>query len=139
MDNQHQLDPKDTIPLSEAIDITTNWRNFISKYEPDGYIRAFYIPIEDIMGLAKFHSEAVAVRAYLGLPKPGDVTDIKLALVPVDMKNNDILSVPSAITGEEQSSIYDFTSPCPQACDIQSPLFEFPPIGTDVDVLPDIK
>ncbi len=124
---QTQIDPKDTIPLGEAIDYTTLWRNFVSQIEPNNYIRAFYIPMEDIMNLAKFHTEAVAVRAYLGLPSKDDVTAIKLVLVPVTAKNTDILSVPG-ITGEVQSAIYDFTSPCPQACDIQSPLFEFPPL-----------
>jgi hypothetical protein len=127
MNNQGNIDPKDTICLQEGIDITTNWREFISQYEPNGYIRAFYIPMEDIVSLAAFHKEAVAIRAYIGLPSKGDVTDIKLALVPVTAKNEDILSIPSVTgSGEEQSTIYDFTTPCPQSCDVNSPLFQFP-------------
>ena len=48
-------------------------------------------------------------------------------LVPVDVNNLDVLSIQvPGISGsdETQSSIYDFTSPCPQLCDIDSPLFE---------------
>ena len=58
---------------------------------------------------------------------PTDISTLKLVLVPVDVNNLDVLSIQvPGISGsdETQSSIYDFTSPCPQLCDIDSPLFE---------------
>lgn len=124
--------PTDTIPLSEAETLTTNWRSFIAPLVPPGanYIRAFYIPIADIDNLADFHN-AIAVRAYLCLEVPNDPSTAKVVIVPVDEKGNDITSIPVIIPSgssdqqvEEQSAIYDFTQPCPQMCDYSSPLYE---------------
>ncbi len=121
---------EDTISLQEAEVLTTNWRNFIGPLTPPGgqYIRAFYIPIVDIAELARYHN-AEAVRAYLCLEVPNDPSTAKVVLVPVDEKGNDITSVliPSPQSEEqkvEQSTIYDMTQPCPQACDFSSPLYE---------------
>lgn len=120
---------EDTIPLEEAETITTNWRNFISPMSPTGdYIRAFYIPIEDVVELARYH-QAIAVRAYLCLTIPNDPTSAKVVLVPIDKKGNDITSIVIPTTSQsadekEQSTIYDMTSPCPQSCDFDSPLYD---------------
>ncbi|MBP6432860.1 MAG: hypothetical protein KA319_13930, partial [Ferruginibacter sp.] len=106
--------------------ITTNWRNYIGQYEPEGqYVRAFNIPMSDIQNLGDF-TDCSSVRAYLAMETPGDISSLKIILVPVDQKNNDVLSieVPSEGGGMvEQSAIYDFTSPCPSVCDVNSPLF----------------
>ncbi|MEP7237163.1 MAG: hypothetical protein ABI685_04850 [Ferruginibacter sp.] len=128
MSNQVFPGSEDTIPEQEAIDITTNWRDFISAIDPaSNYIRAFNIPMIDIQELAQFY-QCPSVRAYLAMTIPGDSSSLKIILVPVDKRNQDILSVPSPHNTEqtlstEQSSIYDLTSPCPQICDIDSPLF----------------
>lgn len=128
MSNQSFPSPEDTIPESLAVDITTNWRNYISNidHDPD-YIRAFYIPMEDITSLAQFE-KCPGVRAYLAMGAAGDISSLKIILVPVDADNKDVLNiiVPGGSTKEGatiQSAIYDFTTPCPQACDVQSPLF----------------
>jgi hypothetical protein len=114
--------PIDTIPEQEAIDITTNWRNYISAIDPSpDYIKAFNIPMIDIQQLATFY-QCPSVRAYLSMSIPGDISSLKIILVPVDANNQDILSVPSP-GGTDESSIYDLTTPCPQLCDINSPLF----------------
>ena len=114
--------PIDTIPEQEAIDITTNWRNYISGIDPSpDYIKAFNIPMADIQQLAAFY-QCPSVRAYLSMAIPGDISSLKIILVPVDANNQDILSVPSP-GGSDESSIYDLTTPCPQLCDINSPLF----------------
>src|SRR5687768_9798979 len=121
--NQQFSDPVDTIPEQEAIDITTNWRNYISAIDPSpDYIKAFNIPMIDIQQLAEFH-RCPSVRAYLAMTIPGDITSLKIVLVPVDANNQDILNVPSPDGSSDQSSIYDLTTPCPQLCDIVSPLF----------------
>ena len=127
MNQQIVPSPQDTIPESLAIDITTNWRDYISLLDPSpNYIRAFNIPMTDIQSLADFQ-KCPSVRAYLSMGIPGDISTLKLILVPVDAKNCDVLSIPiptdSAGTLVDQSTIYDFTSPCPSVCDIDSPLF----------------
>ena len=131
MSNQPQAtDPGGTIPLADAITITTNWRDFISPLAPtENYIRAFHIPIDDITSLGTFHG-VNAVRAYLALGTAGDSSTLKLAMVPVADDGSDVLFAPltppaTAIEegGMKQSAVYDFTTPCPQACDINSPLF----------------
>ncbi|MFM6926453.1 MAG: hypothetical protein ACKOU7_13180 [Ferruginibacter sp.] len=122
----NQAVPSPGIPEAVGVDYTTNYRTYISGIDknPD-YIHAFNIPMQDIASLADF-TKCPSVRAYLGMSDPKDISTLKLVLVPVDITNTDILSiqVPDGSGGlVEQSSIYDFTSPCPQNCDIDSPLF----------------
>lgn len=120
MSNQNFPGPG--IPESTAIDFTTNYRNYTSGIVPStDYIRAFNIPMEDIVSLSKFE-RGISVRAYFGMSVPGDISSLKLVLVPVDKDNKDILSI-QAPDGTDQSSIYDLTTTCPQYCDIDSPLF----------------
>jgi hypothetical protein len=114
--------PSPGIPESEGVDYTTNYRTYISGIDPSpDYIKAFNIPMPDIASLADF-TQCPSVRAYLGMSIPGDISSLKLVIVPVDAKNNDILTI-TLPDGSTQSSIYDLTIPCPQACDVQSPLF----------------
>jgi hypothetical protein len=126
MPNQNTPSPVDTITEPVAVSITTNWRNYIGQYEPESqYVRAFNIPMSDIQNLADF-TDCPSVRAYLAMETPGDISTLKIILVPVNQKNNDVLSI--EVPGEggamvEQSAIYDLTTPCPQLCDINSPLF----------------
>jgi hypothetical protein len=126
MNNQIVPGSQDTIPEQLAITLTTNWRDYISKLDPQSnYIRAFNIPMIDITELSEFY-KCPSVRAYLAMEVPGDVSTLKVVLVPVDAKGNDILEIPAQEGLVEQSTIYDFTSPCPQLCDINSPLFQEP-------------
>lgn len=127
MSTQNTPSPQDTILESVAVTITTNWRDYIGKYEPaEQYIRAFNIPMSDIQNLADF-TDCPSVRAYLAMDDPKNISTLKIILVPVDQKNNDVLSIQVPGEGEtmvEQSAIYDLTVPCPQLCDINSPLFQ---------------
>ncbi len=115
----------DSISLAEGEAITTNWRDYITKIDKDpNYIRAFNIPMEDIVNLSKF-SQCPSVRAYLAMGTKDTISTLKIILVPVDIKGNDIISMPGATAGDPaDSTIFDFTSPCPQTCDINSPLFQ---------------
>jgi hypothetical protein len=129
MNTPNTPSPQDTITEVDAINITTNWRGYISAIDPNpNYIKAFNIPMSDIQNLADF-TDCPSVRAYLAMETPGDISSLKIILVPVDQKNNDVLSI--QVPGEsesmvEQSAIYDFTNPCPQICDVNSPLFQNP-------------
>ena len=123
MSNQEVTKFPDTIPLAEGTTLTTNWRNYISAVDPNpNYIRAFNIPMADITSLAKF-TKCTSVRAYLAMVTPGDVSTLKVVLVPVDANGNDITGIPGAGDVTE-STVFDFSSPCPNTCDINSPLFE---------------
>ncbi len=135
MNNQSILDqpvlnqtvPSPGIPESLGVTYTTNYRNYISGIDKKpNYIRAFNIPMSDIASLADF-TKCPSVRAYLGMSDPTDISTLKLVLVPVDSANDDTLSipVPDGSGGVvNQSSIYDLSTPCPQLCDINSPLFQ---------------
>ncbi len=129
MNNQPVLAaiPSPGIPEATGIAYTANYRSYMSGIDKNpNYIRAFNIPMEDITSLADF-SKCPSVRAYLGMSDPTDISTIKLVLVPVDENNDDILSIQvPGLSGSDvtQSSIYDFSTPCPQLCDINSPLFE---------------
>jgi hypothetical protein len=118
MSNQEVTKFPDTIPLAEGTTLTTNWRNYISAVDPNPN----NIPMADITSLAKF-TKCTSVRAYLAMVTPGDVSTLKVVLVPVDANGNDITSIPGAGDVTE-STVFDFSSPCPQTCDINSPLFE---------------
>lgn len=114
-----------TISLEEGIAITTNWRNYMqSQGEPSDYIRAFFIPLADIQYLyeltVKYGGEGI--RAYVGLEKENDPSSAKLAMVPTSgpIPGQDVLDDPN---DDLESTIFDFTSPCPSACDFSSPLF----------------
>ncbi len=129
MSSQNTPTPVDTLTEQQGIDVTTNWRTYISVIDTNpNYIRAFNIPMSDIQNLAEF-TKCPSVRAYLAMDNPKDASTLKIILVPVDANNNDVLSIPidaAVAGGDTQSSIYDFTNPCPQICDINSPLFQNP-------------
>lgn len=95
-----------TIPVEEAIRITSNWRSFYAeiyndstenhkKIDPDGkeVFRGFRIPIEDLEEIIKvskkFNAESTekitSVRAYLvkDTDDPKQLKDIHVILVPV--------------------------------------------------------
>lgn len=124
MSNQNSASFPDTIPLTDGITVTTNWRSYISKLDPNpNYIHAFNIPMADIVSLSQF-ANCPSVRAYLAMEVPNDISTLKIILVPVDEKGKDITGIPSADgLGDETSTVFDFTSPCPKTCDVDSPLF----------------
>ncbi len=114
-----------TISLEEGITITTNWRNYMNPNgENPDFIRAFFIPIKDIEYLYNLTKEygGEGVRAYIGLEKENDPSTAKLAIVPTSgpEPGTDVLDDPN---DDLESTIFDFTTPCPQACDFSSPLF----------------
>jgi hypothetical protein len=98
---------ENTISLETAQRWATNWR----EKQPD-IVKAFLIPQEDILELYKHITEGGGqdVRGYLGIKDDGEY---KLMLVAVDSKGNDLIDL----------GIYDMTKPCPDSCDIDSPLY----------------
>lgn len=95
------------IDLETAQEWATNWR----KEQPDT-VKGYLIPQEDIITLYKQITTGGGqdVRGYLGIRNDGEY---KLMFVPVDSKGNDLIDL----------GIYDMTKPCPDCCDVNSPLY----------------
>ena len=110
-----------TISVEQAIAETKNWRQILTPFMGENVLRGFYIPISDIVNLGNFH-HVEGVRGYLCLTDPGDFSSIKFILVPVGDDGKDILRMPGD-AGDDDSTIYDFTRPCPAFCDQDSPLY----------------
>ncbi|TCC90052.1 hypothetical protein EZ428_12240 [Pedobacter frigiditerrae] len=117
------------ISLAEAMDRTNFWRETIKPLfdDQDAVLpKGFYIPFEDIKALSELYPEAKGARAYFTLHQPGfkKGQGISAVLVPVLIDEagtyKDIIE--PATTDEEDSSIYDFTKPCPHCCDPESEL-----------------
>ncbi len=124
-----------TIPLNDAVLRVTLFREQFTEQVPATNIpRAILIPIADLMAIVDKYTEIddagnpksliKGVRAYFAV-KPTDKDlpdDITGLIVPVDLEGNDIISTPGLLQGDE-TEIYDFTKPCPDECDVKSPLY----------------
>jgi aspartate carbamoyltransferase regulatory subunit len=118
---------QNTISLEVAEKYTSSWRNGSpsSKLNHIGFIKAFNISKSDIDQLALLIPDNGGCRAYLGIDHETKPSSIKLVLVPVSAQNKDILHIEGehADDGDEgQSTIFDFTTPCPSQCAENSPL-----------------
>jgi len=146
---ESRLEPTHVIiPVETAIERTQNWRNYINSIEnfPDKTAKGVYISREDILDLAAYltlDDSLLGVRAYFTLNNdyreyPPDQNEIRLIMVLVKdtaaagyPNGEDLLTIPenfrSIITNDDptvgDSNIYDFTRPCPDCCDVRSPLF----------------
>jgi hypothetical protein len=125
------------VPVDEAVARTTNWRQLYKealKCKEQEILRAFYIPIEDIIALYNFFTEhqvmVKGVRGYFGhnplTPIDPTIYETEMLLCPVDQDGCDILTAPpslAGVLGTDASTIYDFTAPCPTNCDTSSVLY----------------
>ncbi len=97
-----------TIPLATAQSWAAKWRN-----DPQNIVKAYLIPQADITELMG-EDNVQDVRAYCGIDDNGEY---KLMLVGVDKNGNDLIDDAAG------AYIYDFTHPCPNVCDVNSPLY----------------
>jgi hypothetical protein len=101
-----------TICEQTAIDWITAWRN-----SPQTGVKAFFIPKDDMSDLM-LDDTCIGVRAYLAYGnEDGLPAEAKLLLVDVDGNIN------TGGTDNLANGIFDFTSPCPNFCDVTSPLY----------------
>ena len=132
-------DNKNTVSLSVAKGWTAAWRTKC----PDN-CKAFLIPAVDLVQVlneigvlgdkaaakaqAKAKAKAKDVRAYVAIgSEAGGPVEEKLLLVGTNKDDKgiyrDIIDGKSlGANNGPNSGIYDFTSPCPTACDPDSPL-----------------
>ncbi|QTE24137.1 hypothetical protein [Polaribacter cellanae] len=120
--------PRNTISLKTAKKWAKEWRDDEASYNKYFECRAFNIPKKDLIEVLQ--EEGVAgVRGYIGVEKlkvEGENVFIeKLMIVGVDKNGKDMLKLSSEdadVLDSEGGDIYDFTEPCPSACDDDSPL-----------------
>jgi hypothetical protein len=142
---------KNSIPLDLAVTVTSNWRKYYSDNwnigDPNSpqIFRGFTVPISDLLNLVDLYKAANldidGIRIYLakgeikdGDPPVmgGDPDLIHVLLVPITGANSldDSSVIPIYPLTHDvlqdkagQSTIYDFTAPCPYICDNLSLLF----------------
>ena len=98
-----------------TLDLATaqEWAKLYREKNPNSVI-AYLIPGIDFTQLIE-QANVENIRAYVGIDPESGLQ--KLMLVGVDAKGNDLISE------KDKEYIYDFTKPCPETCDIESPLF----------------
>ena len=139
-----------TIPVDEAIERTKNWRDFMASHftgtDPKQLPKAVFMSVEDIEGLygiCQANKDVVGMRAYFTLNTPdaedGVQNEIRFVMVAVSqpadavptyggtdmlfLQGGGIKSFHDLGDGDDDSGVYDFTKPCPDCCDPNSPLY----------------
>ncbi len=100
--------PTNTIDLATAQAWAKKWRDI-----PTNTVKAHLIPQFNVTQLLA-EEGCQDIRAYIGIDDAG-VT--RLMLVAVDEHGNDLIDAANGFY------IYDFTTPCPPGCDVNSPLY----------------
>ena len=121
MEKQSTIVDVQTVAINEAITETARWRDILTPYMKNP-LRGFFIPLADVKAIAEMH-QVEGMRGYFCLKTPGDFSSISFILVPVNDDGTDKISMQNALTGIEESTIYDLTRPCPDFCDQTSPLY----------------
>tara|TARA_B100000768_G_scaffold156438_1_gene154000 strand:- start:136 stop:531 length:396 start_codon:yes stop_codon:yes gene_type:complete len=118
---------KNTISLKVAKKWAKRWRKTESSYKNYQDCRAFNIPKADLVNVLK--EDVASIRAYIGVAEficpdtDEELYQEKLMIVGVDKDGKDMISSKDGVTLDEGSKeIYDFTRPCPDFCDLDSPL-----------------
>ena len=114
--------PINAIPLKTAQKWANRWTKREGNYNKHHQVNAFLIPKVDLLEVL---AEGVdAVRAYIGV----DDTGLEKLMI-VGTKFNpetgiyvDMISGTLGNSAVGEDNIYDFTEPCPPACDPESPL-----------------
>jgi hypothetical protein len=106
------------IKLSDAQTWAKIWRKEEGDYNAHHELHAFLIPKDDLLGIL---GEGVdAVRAYLGVDE-NNVEKLMFVGAKYDQITETYIDM---LPGRTLSggNVYDFTRPCPPACDKKSPL-----------------
>jgi cystathionine beta-lyase family protein involved in aluminum resistance len=110
------------IPLKTAQKWAKRWTKKEGDYNKHHQLHGFLIPKVDLLEVL---AEGVdAVRAYIGV----DDNNVEKLMI-VGTKYNAVTKIYEDMitvgnTTAEQDDIYDFTSPCPTACDSKSPMLQ---------------
>ncbi|MFV8392591.1 hypothetical protein [Flavobacterium sp. LB2P6] len=123
-ENHKQTKTVNAIPLKTAQKWAKRWSKQEGNYNKHHELHAFLIPKIDLLEVLR--EDVDAVRAYIGINDEGVE---KLMIVgtkydPVTKIYVDMISVGVENTTAQPDDIYDFTQPCPTACDPESPMFK---------------
>jgi len=128
-------DPEGTIPFSDAIDMTANWRQHLASSGQPFVTQSFLIPIVSFTNILLYNPDAEGVNAYIGLENPTDLTTAKLILVPVvNGQDVPVIPNPNGKANSIQSNVYDLASSCPPFCIVDSALNGCEILKTDLKV-----
>jgi hypothetical protein len=112
------------VPVAVAIEMTANWRQYLAQSGQKFDKKAFLIPISDLKEILENNPGAEGARAYIALKDAADPSTATLLLVPV-VDGKDVVYVNGGEgdpNSDDDSSIYDYTKPCPPYCPDDSPL-----------------
>jgi hypothetical protein len=132
MSNEQTQAPEFTqggvISIEQATAETKRWRDqYSAQFGGDtNLIKAFFIPMHDVKCLLEFYEKfrPTGVRAYIGVRETGVIgnSPLSLLLVPATEKEDFWNKGPHPSGAGAGSSIYDFTTPCPDTCAGTNPL-----------------
>ena len=111
------------ISLNEAQRWAKRWSKEEGQYNKHHNVHAFLIPKKDILEVLVEGIDAV--RAYIGVNDKGveKLMIVGTKLDPLTGIYVDMISEGDGVN-KEADTIYDFTEPCPTACDPESPMFK---------------
>lgn len=141
-----------SVTLGFARTQTSNWREYyaeiynaypqdenVAPIRPDGpdTFRGFKVALEDLSALQEIIEKINtpnntnpidSIRIYLAKHSPqvmpgGNGSDTHVILVPVTKDGKDMCVLPTGITFSVKSPLMDYTTPCPDQCDISSVLY----------------
>jgi hypothetical protein len=113
--------PAGTIPVEVAIELTANWRKYLTTSNPAFATQSFLLPMVDFQNIVKYNPDAEGVRVYLGLEDATDPTSAKLVLVPVS-KGADVVHLKRGNGDPDGSNVFDLSKACPPICPVASVL-----------------
>ncbi len=119
--------PRNTISLATAKEWAKEWRDDQASYNKYYQCRAFNIPKKDLVEVLA-EDGVESIRAYIGVEKievkgKQTVFTEKLMIVGVNKLGKDMISSSDGLTLDDgKGSIFDFSDPCPDVCDGDSPL-----------------
>jgi len=123
-ENHKQTKTVNAIPLKTAQKWAKRWSKREGNYNKHHELHAFLIPKIDLLEVLR--EDVDAVRAYIGINDEGveKLMIVGTKLDPVTGIYVDMISVGVENTTAQPDDIYDFTQPCPTACDPESPMFQ---------------
>lgn len=117
------------ISIDQARAETKRWRDHHHIHDlrvKPGHTKAFFIPMFDLQCLLDYYKDLnpTGVRVYIGMKEENDssCSPLRALLVPAT-ETEDFWDAGCGQPGAvDESSIYDFTAPCPDTCASLNPL-----------------